>query len=230
MTFQKGRFSVVCIVWFTVCQFLLGVAPAWAQATDEGFFADVEPPLIEHEVGGEFDSDIEQTFVAVVVDDEQLNSVRLFYRFENQLTFNSAVMNRVSFSSTYIVRVPTDPASGLDIQYYIQASDLSGNRTVRGFAFSPLLRLINAPAVEQDNALIAEQAPVSSTTAQSTGNVPETSSRSRVVYYILGALAVGAIAAAASGGGGGSDGGTGSGGCSDGRCDVSITIDQPRLQ
>ncbi len=109
---------------------------------DSDIRIDVEPPLIEHDVNDEAEADIRQNFVATVVDDEELDSVLFFYRYAGETSFSRYLMMQVSFSSTYIAQIPTDPDSYTPIEYYIQARDTSGNRTVRGYAFSPLVRNI----------------------------------------------------------------------------------------
>ena len=78
---------------------------------------DVEPPLIEHEPVPESDANIRQTFVATVVDDQELDLVQLFYRFKGESRYTRTLMNRVSFSSTWIAQIATDPATPMDMEY-----------------------------------------------------------------------------------------------------------------
>lgn len=179
---------------------------------------DVEPPLIEHDVVPEAEADIRQTFVATVVDDQDLDSVQFYYRYAGESSFSRNVMTPVSFTSTYIAQIPTDPNSLKAIEYYIQARDASGNRTVRGYTFSPLVRNI-VPA------FVAE--PVAQSVPDTTPAVDETATESRfprAVYVIGGVLLLGLIASAAGSSGSGSEGG---GACTDAGCRLSLTIDQP---
>jgi len=125
--------------WFALSQVLFGMSAAYAQSD----LTDVEPPLIEHTVMDAVEAAERQSFIATVVDDAELDSVSLYYRFQDDPTYNSLEMSRVSYSSTYIAHVPTDTNSARNIEYYIQARDKAGNRTVRGFAFNPLVREIN---------------------------------------------------------------------------------------
>ncbi len=213
MIFINKLFRTGFVCWFALSQALISVSTANAQSLQDGdTFIDVEPPLIEHQTISEVEADSRQSFFATVVDDDELDSVTLFYRFDNDPTYSTALMNRVSFSSTYIAHIPTNPASDRNIEYYIQARDKAGNRTVRGYAFNPLLRVIK----------VAEPsltAPVSTpeTTAAAT---TQTSGTKRVIYVVLGVLAAGLVASLA--GAGKTDEG-----CSGGQCTVTVTVGAP---
>ena len=176
---------------------------------------DVEPPLIEHDVIDEAEADIRQTFVATVVDDEDLDSVLFFYRYAGETSFSRYAMMQVSYSSTYIAQIPTDPDSYTPIEYYIQARDTSGNRTVRGYAFSPLVRnIVSASAVADQKETIvgtADGAPE-----------PVTRQLPKAVYIVGGVLLLGLIASAASS----SSGGTGTE-CGTNGCRLSLTVNPP---
>jgi len=192
------------------------------QYTQGSATVDVEPPLIEHDVVAQGEAYIRQTFVATVVDDEQLEQVLFFYRFAGETSYSRYVMNRLSSSSTYVAQIPTDPNNLAAIEYYIQARDTSGNRTVRGYTFSPLVREIVAsePVGPTASELDAEAAiqPASDTGASS--GLP------KIVYIIGGVLLVGLIASAAGGSGGSGDtnppvtGGT----CGPDGCRVTVTV------
>jgi len=205
-------FSFGFVFWFALSQALLGMSSAYAQSG----LIDVEPPLIEHNIVSTVEADTRQSFFATVVDDDELASVSLYYRFENDTSYSPVMMNRVSFSSTYIAHVPTDAASDRNIEYYIQARDLAGNRTVRGYAFNPLVREITVPE-------IAPVANASDTPTQASGSGGK---RRTVLYVVLGVLALGLIAGAAGGGGGGGSGATDET-CPGGSCTVSITVGAP---
>lgn len=200
------------IGWFAITQMLVSMPAAFAQANP----IDVEPPLIEHDIITDVDAASRQSFFATVVDDDELDSVSLFYRFSGESTYSVVLMNRVSFSSTYIAHIPTSADNDQNIEYYIQARDKAGNRTVRGYAFNPLVRVIN----KQTSVADASTVQPSSEVASSSG-----SGKNRtILYVVLGALAVGLIAGAA-----GASGGSGGGGeaCPDGMCTISITVGQP---
>ncbi len=209
MALVSRSFSCCFAVWFAVTHVLWGVAPAFAQQS-----IDLDPPLIEHEIIQEVESSVRQTFVATVVDDDELDSVRLFYRFAGEPTYSTVLMNRVSFSSSYIAQINTDPATETAIEYYIQAMDRSGNRTVRGYAFNPLVRLIVLnEEITNANASVEEPTPVAAEPAKK----PK-----KALYIVLGVLAVGLLAGLAGGSGGG-----GGGGCDDDGCKIDIDVELP---
>jgi len=194
--------------WFAFSQILVGMSAAYAQNT----LVDVEPPLIEHRIVTNVDANSRQSFFATVVDDGELDSVNLFYRFQDDPTYNTVLMQRVSFSSTFIVHIPTDNASGRNIEYYIQAIDTAGNRTVRGYAFNPLLREINTP----------EGGVKPSPAQQSPSMFEAIGERKNVIFIVLGALAVGALATTLS-----TNGSDKGGGCPNGVCTITINVGQP---
>lgn len=214
MIFISKLFRAGFVCWFALSQTLLGVSTANAQSLQNGDnFIDVEPPLIEHQTISEVEADTRQSFFATVVDDDELDSVTLFYRFDNDPTYSTALMNRVSFSSTFIAHIPTNPASDRNIEYYIQARDKSGNRTVRGYAFNPLLRVIKVT----EPSLTAPVASPEQTAAATT----TTSGTKKVLYVVLGVLAAGLVAGLA-----GSSNSSDSG-CPDGQCTVTVTVGAP---
>jgi len=158
---------------------------------------DTRSPLIELEAVAEAQADNSQVFTAQVVDDRQLKDVLFYHRRAGQQAFTPKTMNPLGDSSYYTVSLSTEPEDLRSIEYYVQARDESGNRTVEGFAFDPYTRLLSA-----NNAVI-------STTALPA--TPKTTSRSRSLrwwHIAAGILVAGAIASATSGdGGGGSDAG-----------------------
>jgi len=196
-------------VWFAFSQILLGTTAAYAQSD----LIDVEPPLIEHAIADAVDATFRQSFVATVVDDGELDNVSLYFRFQGDPAYGTVLMQRVSYSSTYIVHIPTEPDSSRNIEYYIQARDKAGNRTVRGYAFNPLLREINLPSS------VAEPAPTqaSPTMFESIGK------RKTAVYVVLGVLVAGAIASQIDLGGGKST----STACAGTTCRVKVEVGQP---
>jgi len=171
---------------------------------------DVEPPFIEHEVVPEADAGFSQLFRALVSDDQELGSVTLHWRFAGEEGYTDTPMLPSPDGATWSARVPTSDLESRAIEYYLQARDAGGNRTVRGFAFSPLTRRIRSSA------------PL----AEPIGNLSPTVQRSTFVYYVLGALVVGLVAGLASSGGGGGGGG-GPSECGSDGCEVVVTFQSP---
>lgn len=209
---NKRILSSCFAVWFAITQALFGVAPAFAQQA--GTIMDLDPPLIEHEIDAEVESNTRQSFVATVVDDDELESVRMFYRFSGEPTYSSVLMNRVSFSSSYIAQINTDPNVATTIEYYIQARDKSGNRTVRGYAFNPLMRSITVA----DDGLAGSTNDAGLKKASATQGAKS----SKTLYVVIGVLAIGLLASLANGGSKKSNNS-----CADSGCILEIDIDMP---
>jgi len=196
-----------------LCVLLLTQAaqPILAQPLEPFDAIDVEPPLIEHEVLLEAPAAFRQVFSAEVEDDRELVSVTLHWRFEGDERYTLTPMRPVPGSAIWSASVPTSDLESRAIEYYLQARDAGGNRTVRGFAFSPLTRRICA----------------TSQAAPPPGDPAPTVQRSTMVYYVLGALVVGLVAGLASSGGG-SDGEPSE--CGSDGCEVVITFQPPVVQ
>ncbi len=202
-----------CITVLILLGELVRVSSVWAQGP-RGYIdgVDYEPPLIEHEQIRESDAALRQRFVAQVVDDRELASVTLNWRFRGEISYTRTAMSRVSSSSTWSGEVPTSPTESRAIEYYIEARDVGGNRTVRGFVFNPLVRrIVNADAEIQPVAVQDERV----------------APRSRTLYYVLGALALGVIAGVASSR---SSGGSDDGECGADGCEVVIRLEPPVTQ
>ena len=215
------------------------LACARAAAQDGG--VDLEPPLIEHEALPEAGAAARQSFAAQVVDDRELAAVRLYWRYAGETGFESLAMRRVSSSSTWVADVPTSPDETRAIEYWIEARDAGGNRTVRGFAFSPLVRRIARPAgglATGDAGAASGPASGPARPRESRRGVPAgtgsaepgtgTSGGRTALWVVLGALGLALVVGlAASGGGGGGGSSDPVGGCDADGCDVTITFDPP---
>jgi len=202
-----NRIAVVSL--FALAELLASARVAFAE---QAF--DVDPPLIEHVVRDGVEASSWQVFSATVVDDEELDRVRLFYRFAGETVYSSLVMNRVSFSSTWTARVPTETTDIRAVEYYIDALDQSGNRTIHGYPFNPLTRHI----VDSSDNKAADDASEAANTVADTDK--QTGSRKRGLYYLAGAVAVVLMAGLARRGGNDK-------GCSDNSCEIVFTVERP---
>jgi len=177
------------IVLFAASAFL-GLAVPVVHAQSE---IDVEPPLIEHDPVVSGEPGEAQEFSATVVDDRELAEVLLFHRFSGEESFDETPMRPVASSSVFTASVATEAGDTRSIEYYLQARDEAGNRVIKGYAFSPLVRRMDGGA-----------GPLAGTGDQPAPEVRSGNGR-RWLYVGLGVLAIGAVAAAAGGGGGSAD-------------------------
>lgn len=159
---------------------------------------DVEPPSIELElvevgVRGET-----QVFSATVTDNDEISSMILHYRNGTDGSYLSVPMYIISGTSIYTASLETDSANTDVIQYYMEARDAGGNRTVQGFAFDPFERTL----VDEELPVVSDESTVV-TSAEPVAAAPMSTNR-KIVYGVLGLLLVGGLASSL---GGGSSGG-----------------------
>ncbi len=179
---------------------LLAVAANPANAQN---LPDTEPPIIEIEALGESVADNTQVFAAQIAEDRVLLDAILYFRRQGQAAFTGAEMSPIGDTGYYSVSIDTDPNDLRTIEYYLQARDQSGNRTVSGFAFDPFQRqLLPASSRIVQNGISND--PVSSVADNSPEPFTPIYKRSWV-QIAVGVLALGVLASAAGGGGGSSD-------------------------
>ena len=156
---------------------------------------DTDPPRIEFEPVERGTAGDTQVVSAGITDDVDVESVTLHYRLDPEGPYTSVPMEPLAATDIHSASVQTAGTGAEVLQYYIEARDGAGNRSIRGFAFDPLERRL----VESDAPALAE-AP--------SAEVPEPglSTGQKVLYGVLGVIAVGALAAAAGGSSGGGDG------------------------
>ena len=189
MKYRNGRrVMAFCLVFCQLTLTLGGASPARAQVEDNA------PPAIEFQPLAEGRRGDTQVFSASVSDDSAVESVTLRYRLEPGEPYASLPMKPLGGTDIYTASVAGADTEAESIQYYIEAIDAAGNRSIEGFAFDPLERVLRAPGVP-----IAGPAPATE------GLASGLTTGQKILYGVLGVVVVGAIAAAA--GGGGSSGG-----------------------
>ncbi len=125
---------------------LMPVTASLAQVNDNA--EDTEAPVLIHRqleegIAGEL-----QTFLARVSDDFAVGEVTLYYRQSAGGEFESLSMRPLIDSiGEYMIAVETEIDAYRGLQYYIEATDMAGNTTNRGFAYAPIVLTLAAPAV-----------------------------------------------------------------------------------
>ncbi len=168
---------------------VLMVSPGLVQAQS----TDVDPPFIELELVGEGVTGETQVFSATVSDNESVSSVTLFYRLGSTATYTAVPMSAIQGTDIYTASIDTSNTGANLIQYYMEARDAGGNRTVQGFAFDPFERVLNEESVVASESVVAA-APVVPVAA------PRMSTRRKLIYGALGVLVVGGLASSLGGG------------------------------
>lgn len=190
-----------CVMLFVLQQFSVVQAQ---YLTDD---LDIDPPVIDHEsletgLAGE-----PQFFSVKVIDDRGVGYVDLYYRDSANSDYAKAAMQASGNTDEYTVTIETLIGQS-KVEYYIEAGDNGGNRVLKGFPFYPLLRNLESPAA-------ASLAANRTTTAEPSGG-------SRLLYILVGALAVGLLASASSG-----DDSGGGGGGGENQVPLTINISSP---
>lgn len=175
--------------------------------------ADVTPPKIEHEPAAESVTGTEPvTLTATVKDDSGVKEVTLFSRSGGEGDFKPTPMKDVG-DGRYEATIQADGLAQPNLEYYIQAVDGAGNTVLRAGKFFPL-KIAVVPQVGGGEVL---------STAEGEG-APQEEKKS-YWGWVLGAVAIGALAALAGGDDGGSapppDGGPGGGGATTGTLTVT---------
>jgi len=176
-----------------------------------------QAPIIDSVTGsGQGTHGDRQVFSAMVSDDQSLMAVNLLYRFDALSDYQKIEMQPIAGTNLYSASIDTAGTGATLIQYFFEAIDESGNRSLSGFAFDPLEReLVAAPSAEvaaTPPATAVAQAESSEAAASSGG----LSTGRKVLYGVLGVLVVGALIAGSSDSSGG-----------DGRIPIDVTVQNP---
>ncbi len=186
------RLITVCLSLLLV---LLQVSPGYAQTAP-----DIQAPIIEFEAIAEAVAGDAQVFTAQVADDRNLKDVTLYYRRAGQSPFTPIPMTIIGDSTYYSATVRTQANDLRAFEYYIQARDESGNRTVEGYAFDPYRREIVTFEPRVIEPVVVSKQTVNTEPTQSAASI-------KWWHIALGVVALGALASA---GGGGDSGDSGS--------------------
>ena len=207
MRFLRLRRRLACLL--AALQIVVSAASvltpqAYAQALD------TQPPDVGFDTVDEARKGDSQVFTVTATDNKAIQSIVIFYRMGPDADYQRADMSQIGETDLYTLLIPADaiPESTEVIQYYIEARDEAGNRTLQGFSFDPAERaLVDSPSSTAGDTLAADSTspPAQEDTDTVLGSLSTTQ---KVVYTTLGVIVVGALIAAASGGGGGAGGET----------------------
>jgi len=149
-----------------------------------GLELDLQPPVIVLQEQREGVAGQDQMFTVDVSDDVEVILVALFYRRAGEVGYIDLPMQPADAANFYTATLSTAADDTRSIEYYIQAEDRAGNRSIKGFVFDPLTRTLQS-----------DVPPVTNTAAKEGGF-------SRPwLWGVIGLVAVAVIAGAASSGG-----------------------------
>jgi len=181
---------------------------------------DTEPPSIGEDTISEARKGDSQVFSVSATDNDVITSIDIFYRLGSDASYIKSSMSQVGNTDLYSFTIPADsiPESVDVIQYYIEARDNSGNRTLHGFSFSPRERKL----VDLSDT-IADTSTSEENTSEAQDSSPtllgSLSTTEKVVYGGLAILVVGALVSAAGSGGDDNESGL---------TEVTLVVDLPQ--
>jgi len=199
-------------LWLTLLQPMyssLGLPFAQLAHAQSNSTPDITPPQIELDELTESVADFSQVFSARVIDNRQLTEVTLHFRRDGNGPFERIPMKSLGDTEFYSASLATEPDDLRNFEYYFQAIDGAGNRSVSGFAFEPYVRELVAPESSPTAPAIALTDPVqtpnndvevASATTTTTTDSTSNGGSGRWWMIALGVLAVGALASAANSG------------------------------
>jgi hypothetical protein len=183
---------------FVLCLLALSLS-VYSMKPAFGQNIDTVGPVIELEELVEGEAGQTQVFTVLIAEDVLLRDATLYYRRAGQLPFITAPMQALGDTGYFSVSIPTDDTDLRTIEYYVQARDDAGNRSISGFAFDPYQRRLQPSSKISANA--ATQATVESIpTPSEEANTPIL--RQRWVQITLGVVALGILASLANSDGG----------------------------
>ncbi len=157
----------------------------------------------------EADAGYTQVFTALVADDKQLKDVTLYHRRAGRQAFDRAPMLPLGTTGYFSAQLTTDPADLRAIEYYVQARDQGGNRTVSGFAFDPYKRIMKPVefVAKPSTKPATPDEPIKQATVTNieVAREPTEQTSNRKWWGIALAVLVGAVLASSSGGGSSGD-------------------------
>lgn len=157
---------------------------------------DLIAPEIFHEMkSGTLQAGSTITISAKVTDNVGVKSVNLFYRLKGSQQYQRSDMTRIGDSDQYQTTLGQEVIAAPGIEYYIEASDLSGNTLQHGFPYSPLALSVSTAAVA---GLDANRAVVLNSNKQPSDASLDKQAKSKTWMWIAGGVAVAAIIAASS--------------------------------
>jgi len=204
----KRTIRSIIIAFISISLIFLPLANASAGDDSASAVIDlIAPEISSPNIAQELYSDEPANIQAMVTDNEGVKNVTLFYRNIGASDFKSAEMERSTETDIYSIKLTDISEPG--VEYYIQATDLSGNAISHGHSIAPFTITILLESVPQsDEVAVAsanpEDLPQTAPDLEE-GSVQKSGGVSKWVWIGLGILLVGA---AAGGGGSGGGGGT----------------------
>jgi len=179
--------------------FVTGISPLQAEPLgptggNENAGIDLEPPIISHDpISGSLKAHQALELQVRITDDHGVYSATIFYRNEGAKDFHSLAMRlSETDNDVYVIEIPAADINPPKLEYYIQATDVSGNTVLRGGRLFPL-----SATVESDFIPLAETTALAAENDSSKGLKLKSESENKYLWaWIAGGALVGALIAA----------------------------------
>jgi len=128
-----------CIASYTLI--LMPILPCFAYE-----FPDIVAPRILHQPLNEPSVALHPIEMrATIIDNDAVYEAILFYRAKGKLDYSNLKMNSHG-QGVYVAMIPEKDDLGSEVEYYIQASDNTGNIVLQGSALTPIvMRVMTLP-------------------------------------------------------------------------------------
>jgi hypothetical protein len=198
---RAKKFLLLLIALYTFL--ILPVVPDLILANETAL--DQSSPVIQHEplnqaapVGKALKIE------ATIRDKVGIKDATVFYRKLGEEKYQEIKMESHG-NELYSATIPKEAVKEPGLEYYIQATDISGNIVMRGFSFSPLSVTVMQGVIvpEQGKSLVLTPSPEERNTMKSEAGAVEEETpwyKKWWIWAIVGAVVVGAAAAGGHGG------------------------------
>lgn len=180
------------VILFCLCLIMNPVL--YAQSTASTI--DFDPPEIQHLTDISMLSEGQPASISATVrDNVGVESVVLHFRHSGEEEYTSRAMLRSGLTDLYIVTLEPKEVVQPGLDYYLEATDTTGNAVLEGFPLLPLTLPVGATTTKQN--VVPDSI--------SEGNAESGISKKSWLWIGLGVLAAGALAASGGGGSSGSE-------------------------
>lgn len=176
------------IILFCFC--LIVNPMLYAQTTNTT--VDFDPPEVEHIVGNSvLPENTAATITASVRDNVEVKSVVLHFRSKGEQEYSARAMSRSGETELYILTLEASEIKQPGLDYYLEATDTTGNAVLEGFPLIPLTLTVGRA--------------IANPTSDSNDTAGSGVSKKTWIWIGLGVLVAGALASSGGGSSGSDD-------------------------
>lgn len=145
---MKKYFTTLTAIFLLVTFSQLAQADKTSKAKNA---LDLEAPTIEHKTISEgIPANTPITLSATIKDNIGVKNAQVNYRMAGESEYQQIKMNKIG-ADLFSIVIPVNTSKQTALEYYIEATDLSGNTILKGLNFSPLRVAITIPVTTPSN-------------------------------------------------------------------------------